>query len=74
MYKLIKNIIRNKIKKIRNLEFLNKFWKGVKITRINPNKLLIKKRGNRKTFVQKLFMFNVDILISIIYFTVIYKL
>ena len=32
-------------KKIRNLEFLNKFLKGVKMIRIKPNKLLIKNRG-----------------------------
>ena len=45
LYKLTKNKITNKIKNIRNLEFLSKFLKGVNITKINPNKLLIKNRG-----------------------------
>ena len=45
VYKLIKNKIRNIIKNVRDLVFLSKFLKGVKITKINPNKLLIKNRG-----------------------------
>ena len=45
LYKPIKNKIRNIIKNTRDLEFLNKFLKGVKITKINPNRLLIKNRG-----------------------------
>ena len=41
----MKKSIRNTIKKIRNLGILNKFLNGVKITKINPVTLLIKKRG-----------------------------
>ena len=41
----MKNSIRNTIKNTRSFEFLNKFLKGVKITRINPIKLLTKNRG-----------------------------
>jgi hypothetical protein len=44
-YRLNKNINVNKITTIRDLGFLNKFRKGVKITKINPTKLLIKNRG-----------------------------
>ena len=44
-YKLTKNIIINKIKNIRNLGILNKFLKGVNMTKINPLTLLIKNRG-----------------------------
>ena len=42
------------IKNIRNLGILNKFRRGVKITRIRPAKLLIKNLGYLKIFVQKL--------------------
>ena len=45
VYKPIKNNMRNKIKNIRNLGILNKFLKGVKITKIKPVTLLIKNRG-----------------------------
>ena len=45
VYNPIKKSIRNIIKNIRSLEFLNKFLKGVKIIRINPAKLLTKNRG-----------------------------
>ena len=44
-YNPIKKSIRNIIKNIRSLEFLNKFLKGVKIIKINPTKLLTKNRG-----------------------------
>ena len=44
------------IKKIRNLGILNKFLKGVRITKIKPTKLLIKNLGYRRIFVQKLFI------------------
>ena len=46
----------NKIKNQRNLVVLNKFLKGVNIININPTILLIKNRGYRTTFVQKLFI------------------
>ena len=41
-----------------NLNFfiLNKFRKGAKIIKINPAKLLIKKRGYRDTLFQKSFI------------------
>ena len=45
LYKVIKNNKRNIIKNIRNLGVLNKLRKGVMITKTNPIKLLIKKRG-----------------------------
>ena len=35
----------DRINKIRNLRILNKFFMGPKMTKINPTKLLIKKRG-----------------------------
>ena len=41
----MKNTIRNIIRNFRNFEFLNKFLKGVRITKISPIKLLIKNRG-----------------------------
>ena len=44
------------IKKIRDWGFLNKFLNGVRITNINPIKLLIKNRGYRRIFVQKSFI------------------
>ena len=44
-YKLTKNTIRKITKKIRNFGILNKFLKGVKITKIKPVTLLIKNRG-----------------------------
>lgn len=44
------------IKKIRNFGILNKFLNGVKITRINPAKLLIKNRGYLEILVQKSFI------------------
>jgi len=44
-YKLVKKTIRNTIKNTRNFGILNKFLKGVKITKINPVTLLIKNRG-----------------------------
>ena len=44
-YKLIRNNTLKRIKITRDLGFLNRFLKGVKITRIKPTKLLIKNRG-----------------------------
>jgi hypothetical protein len=44
-YKNIINAKKETIKTIRNLGILNKFLSGAKITRIEPAKLLIKKRG-----------------------------
>ena len=44
-YKIIINNINTIGTKIRNFLILNKFRKGVKITRINPAILLIKNRG-----------------------------
>jgi hypothetical protein len=44
------------IKKKRNFGILNRFLNGVRITRIDPNKLLIKNLGYRKILVQKLFI------------------
>ena len=41
---------------IRNFEILNKFLNGVKMTKINPAKLLIKNRGYRAIFVQNSFI------------------
>lgn len=40
-----RNNKRNIIKNIRNFDVLNKLLKGVKITKINPIRLLIKNRG-----------------------------
>ena len=37
----------------RNFFILNRFRKGVKITKIKPTKLLIKKRGYRDILFQK---------------------
>ena len=54
--KLLKKSKRTKIKKIRNLDVLNKFLKGVKITNIRPARLLIKNLGYLKILVQKLFI------------------
>ena len=54
--KLIKKNRRTKIKKIRSLDVLNKFLKGVKITNIKPARLLIKNLGYLKILVQKLFI------------------
>ena len=51
------------IKKIRNLGILNKFLKGVRITKIKPTKLLIKNLGYRRMFVQKLFINDLRLLI-----------
>ena len=45
LYKVTKNNKTNIIKTKRNFGVLNKFRKGVKIIKINPNKLLIKNRG-----------------------------
>ena len=44
------------IKTNLNFGILNKFRKGVRITKIRPIKLLIKKRGYLSMFVQKLFI------------------
>jgi len=38
------------------LDVLNKFLKGVKITKIKPARLLIKNLGYRNILVQKLFI------------------
>lgn len=55
------------IKKIkRNLELLKKPLKGVKITIINPVKLLIKKRGYLEIFSQKLFIIKIYNLLKIL--------
>ena len=45
MYKSIKNIIKNTTKTARNFLILNKFLKGVRITKIKPATLLMKNRG-----------------------------
>ena len=45
IYKKRIKTINPRIKNRRNLGILNKFLNGAKITRINPIKLLIKKRG-----------------------------
>lgn len=45
MYKKKKQINNPEIKNIFNLGVFNKFFKGVKITKINPTKLLIKNWG-----------------------------
>ena len=45
IYKVITNTNKNVTMNIRNLEFLNRFLNGVKITKIKPVTLLIKKRG-----------------------------
>jgi hypothetical protein len=42
--------------RIRNFLILNKFRNGVKITKINPIKLLIKKRGYREMLFKKSFI------------------
>ena len=55
-YRLTTKIKLTKIKTQRNLGILNKFLKGVNIININPAILLIKNRGYRITFVQKLFI------------------
>jgi hypothetical protein len=55
-YKPIENNKRNKTKKIRNFGTLNKFLKGVKITKTRPIRLLIKNLGYRRILVQKLFI------------------
>jgi hypothetical protein len=44
-YKRIKTNIKNITKVIRNFLILNKFLKGVRITKIEPAKLLMKNRG-----------------------------
>ena len=44
-YNNVNRIRIERINIIRSLGTLNKFLKGAKITRINPTKLLIKKRG-----------------------------
>ena len=50
----------NKIMNQRNFGILNKFFKGFNIININPIILLIKKRGYRIIFVQKLFIFAIN--------------
>jgi len=57
-------------KKILNSLILNKFLSGASITKINPIKLLIKKRGYRDTLVQKSLILDcwVKISIMIIYY------
>lgn len=45
MYKSKSNKKDEIIKRIRNFGILNKLRNGVKITKIRPTKLLIKKRG-----------------------------
>lgn len=45
VYKDIKNKITNKSAITRSFGILNNFFRGVKITKINPVKLLIKKLG-----------------------------
>lgn len=45
LYKLIKNNIIKITNKKRIFEFLNKFLKGVNITKIKPIKVLIKNLG-----------------------------
>ena len=44
------------IKKSLSFGILNKFRKGVRITKIKPIKLLTKNRGYLTTFFQKLFI------------------
>ena len=45
LYNVMKNNKTNRIKMIRNLEFLNKFLNGVTITSIKPIELLTRNRG-----------------------------
>jgi hypothetical protein len=52
------------IKKIRNFGILNKFLKGVRITKIKPTKLLIKNLGYLRIFVQKLFINHLTLLLT----------
>ena len=52
-YKLARNPINSKGKRILNFFTFNKLRNGVKIITIKPAKLLIKNRGYRDTFVQK---------------------
>ena len=57
-YKIAMNSINPRITKIRSFLILNKFLNGVKITKIKPAKLLMKKRGYRETLFQKSFIKN----------------
>lgn len=45
IYRILKININPRITKKRSFLILNKFLNGVKITKIKPAKLLIKKRG-----------------------------
>ena len=45
VYKIVINKTNPIITKIRSFLILNKFLNGVKMTKIKPAKLLIKKRG-----------------------------
>ena len=49
-----------KIPKLRWFGILNRFLKGFNIININPIILLIKKRGYRIIFVQKLFIIMIN--------------
>ena len=55
-YKVIIIKLIERIKKSLNLGILNKFRKGVRIIKIKPSKLLIKKRGYLIILFQKLFI------------------
>ena len=62
MFKIIKyskkSVVKIRIiRRIRNFGILNKFRKGVIITKIKPSKLLIKNLGYLRIFVQKLFIY-----------------
>ena len=57
-YKIATNSTKPIITKMRSFLILNKFLNGVKITRIKPAKLLMKKRGYRETLFQKSFIKN----------------
>jgi len=54
MIKRKTTINRTKIR--RDFVVFKKFFNGLNKTKIKPAKLLIKKRGYRKTFSQKLFI------------------
>ena len=56
VYRRAMNNIINTGNKNLNLFTLTRFFKGAKITKIKPAKLLIKKRGYLTILVQKLFI------------------
>ena len=56
VYKIPINSTNPIITKTRSFLILNKFLNGVKITKIKPAKLLMKKRGYREILFQKSFI------------------